>query len=154
NEKNIIDLKQIQLYQVYAIALSYDNKLLIYDAINATIKKLDENLEVLLESNDLRQEIGQVIQATQIIDRDSLVYLVAKNVGVYVFDRMLNYLHFVPIDNISNTQKISNQLVYFTGDSLFKFDLNSYTIQQIFTPAMDNLKILDVKLSRNRMYCL
>ncbi len=153
-QQSSIDLRKKNLFQVSGIGLAIDNTILVYDITTAKLMRMNDQLNVLMQSNDLRQELEQVIAPEQILDKDSLIYLITPNIGIHVFNKMFRYLQFVPIKDIDLVQKFGNQLVYLAGDKL-KI-INVHTFEQTFMsiPKIDNEKIVDVKLSRNYMYVL
>lgn len=153
-EKSVIDLKKMELLQVSAAGIANDNQLLIYDIISAKLRKYNDQWQVLMESNDTRQELGMVMQPNQIIDKDSLVFVVTYNKGVHVFNRMLNYLYYLPVESISNVQKIGMQLIFFNKHALYNYQLDNYNLNKVQLPEAAAKKWIDVKVGRNKLYCL
>ncbi len=83
---NTIDLRKQSIFQVKAIAQSYDNKIWIYDEQNQQLKKIDDNGDVLLSTPDLRMVFDEVPSPEKIVDQEGYVYLYDPVKGVYVFD--------------------------------------------------------------------
>lgn len=84
--KNSIDLRKKNMPLVSAVGLSYDNKIWIYDDLENTLKKIDDQGNVILKTSDFRQLFTVVPTPQSIFDRNKLVYLYDPNTGVYIFD--------------------------------------------------------------------
>ena len=83
---NTIDLRRQSIFQVQAIATSYDNKIWVYDEQNQQLKKVDDNGQVLLSTPDLRMVFDDLPSPDKIMDQDGYVYLYDRQKGVYIFD--------------------------------------------------------------------
>ena len=86
NVVNTIDLRKQNIFQVKAIAQSYDNNIWLYDEQNNKLKRIGEKGEVVFETVDLRIIFDEVPSPTQIFDHDGFVYLYDPEKGFYVFD--------------------------------------------------------------------
>ena len=83
---NTIDLRRQSIFQVKAVAQSYDNKIWLYDEQNQQLKKIDDNGNILLSTPDLRMVFDEVPSPEKIIDQEGYVYLYDPLKGVYIFD--------------------------------------------------------------------
>lgn len=81
-----IDLRQAQIFQASAVALAYDNNFWVYDEQNAQLKKIGDQGQAVMASNDLRQLFGEAVTPAEIVDQDGLVYLNDPARGIYIFD--------------------------------------------------------------------
>ena len=86
NIVNTIDLRKQNIFQVKAIAQSYDNNIWLYDEQNNKLKRIGEKGEVIFETVDLRIIFDEVPSPTHIFDHDGFVYLYDPEKGFYVFD--------------------------------------------------------------------
>ena len=86
NIRNTIDLRQQNILQVKAIAQSYDNNIWLFDELDATLKKIDENGKLLLQSADFRVLFSEVPNPSTIIDTDGMLYLYNNKEGWCIFD--------------------------------------------------------------------
>ena len=114
--RSTIDLRRKNILQVAAIGQSYDNNIWLFDALDNKLKKIDDEGNVLLETPDFRQALGQAITPQQIIDHNKQVYLYDPVNGLYVFDLYGTFKRKIPLqgwDNVSINDKyilgISNQ---------------------------------------------
>jgi hypothetical protein len=114
--RSTIDLRRKNILQVAAIAQSYDNNIWVFDAMDNKLKKIDDQGNVLLETPDFRQALGEAIAPQQIIDHNKQVYLYDPENGLYVFDLYGTFKRKIPLkgwDNVNVTDKfilgISNQ---------------------------------------------
>ena len=86
NNRNTIDLSQQGFLQVKAIAQSYDNKIWLFDEVSSTLKKIDENGNLLFETPDFRLLFDGGYTPQTIIDMNGLLYLYNPKGGWKVFD--------------------------------------------------------------------
>jgi hypothetical protein len=86
NTVNTIDLRKQNIFQVKAIAQSYDNNIWLFDEQNNKLKKIAEDGKVLSETVDFRIIFDEVPSPTHIFDQDGFVYLYDPEKGMYVFD--------------------------------------------------------------------
>lgn len=86
NVVNTIDLRKQNIFQVKAVAQSYDNNIWVFDEQNNKLKKIADDGKVLSETVDFRIIFDDVPSPTQIFDQDGFVYLYDSTKGIYVFD--------------------------------------------------------------------
>lgn len=86
NVVNTIDLRKQNIFQVKAVAQSYDNNIWVYDEQNNKLRKIAEDGKVITETVDFRMLFDDVPSPTQIFDQDGFVYLYDPEKGLYVFD--------------------------------------------------------------------
>lgn len=86
NVVNTIDLRKQNIFQVKAIAQSYDNNIWVFDEQNNKLKKIADDGKVLSETVDFRIIFDDVPSPTQIFDQDGFIYLYDSAKGMYVFD--------------------------------------------------------------------
>lgn len=151
--KNEINLKQINLFNPPAVGISADGKVWVYDNVNAKLKKIDEQMKTLMESNDLRIETETAPQPVFLIEKNNSVYLCDKDLGIYVFDRQANFLHTLDIKDVSAIQVINNNIYFFQKQQLLSFNLSNNQVDKVSLPDFTE-EIVDVKAERNRLYLL
>jgi hypothetical protein len=78
--RSTIDLRRKNILQVTAMGQSYDNNIWVFDAFDNKLKKIDEEGNILLETPDFRQALGQAVTPQQIIDQNKQVYLILQMV--------------------------------------------------------------------------
>jgi hypothetical protein len=81
-----IDLRKLNLFQVKAIAPSYDNKIWVYDEQNSKIKKINFEGSVEFESTDLRLVFDEKLSPTRLFESEGNLCLYDPRHGIYVFD--------------------------------------------------------------------
>jgi hypothetical protein len=154
SQKNELDLRKINIANATAIASSADGNIWVYDRFNARLKKIDDQLNEIKQSNDLRQEIQTVPSPLFMTERNWKVYLSDAVKGIFVFDRYANYLNALPIPNAGQLQILGSKILYRKGDSLFSWDMDKIKETVIKIPQYDNSSILGAAVVRSRMYVL
>ena len=126
NTVNTIDLRRQKIFQVSAIAQSYDNQIWVYDEQNNQLKKIGEDGTLLMETLDFRLLFDEVPSPVKIIDQGGFVYLYDPLKGMYVFDiygafkTKLTYLRLKEVNVIGKTMIgiDKDQLLFFTFGTL------------------------------------
>ena len=147
-----LDLKKINLMSAPAAGLSSDGMIWVYDVFQARLKKIDEQLQVVISSNDLRMETGELPNPGSLLEQDYKVYMTDSTHGVYTLDRYGSYLHTLPFYTSSPIQVIGDQLIYKSQDTLFAYHLKSGTETALLLPKPSG--ILSVRTERGRLYLL
>lgn len=151
-QKNELDLRRQNIFNA-AVASSSDGFLWVYDPFNVKLKKLDEQLSSVLESNEIRQEARAVPDPSFLTERNQKVYLCDTAKGIFTFDRYGNYVSTLPISGVKYLQVFGNQLVYRIGDTLFSYDFQRILTKSLLLPK-NGTPILQAALSRNFLYVL
>lgn len=132
NNINTIDLRKSNIFQVKAIAQSYDNNIWIYDEQNNKLKKIGEDGKVLSETVDLRIIFDEVPSPTNIFDQDGFVYLYDPEKGMYVFDIYGSFktkISYLGLNNVVVFGKtvagtLQQQLIAYTTGTLSERKMN------------------------------
>lgn len=123
--RSTIDLRTKNILQVAAIGLSYDNNIWIFDSYDHKLKKIDEEGNVLLETPDFRQALGQAIAPQQIIDENKQVYLYDTVNGLYVFDRYGTFQRKIPVEGWSNVSITDKYILGIGNGSLQTYNAST-----------------------------
>ncbi|MBS1598187.1 MAG: hypothetical protein JST75_08175 [Bacteroidetes bacterium] len=83
---NTIDLRSLNIFQVKAVGLAYDNNVWIYDDLEAKLKRIRDDGSLVSATTDIRQFVDVVPDPVFIADQSGLVYLYDTAKGVYIFD--------------------------------------------------------------------
>jgi hypothetical protein len=154
NTRNTIDFRKQNIFQVRAIATSYDNNIWLFDELDSKIKKLNDNGELLLESNDFRRIFDSVPSPSQMFDRDGQLYLYDKKKGLLVFDyyggkknnlQLLNYADLQVLDKNTLTARDERYLVLYKPST---FQLSTFKV----LPNPENFS--KIIFNGNNIYCL
>ena len=111
NSLNIINLRDYNILQAKAVALSYDNNYWVFDEWSNTLKKIDDNGKLLLESPDFRLAFNEAFIPQKIIDADGILYLYDEKTGWKIFDYYGHFKKNLPFPDWTNVQAM-NAKVY------------------------------------------
>ena len=114
---NTVDLRRYGILQAKAVAQSYDNNYWVFDELDNTIKKIDDNGNVLLQSADFRILFPEPYNPSYIIDEDGLLYLYDEKRGWLLFDYYGAYKQHIDLLNWKDVQVTHGNLL--GRDSLF-----------------------------------
>ena len=150
--KNEFNLQSSQLLRPTIIAHSIQNRVWVYDEYQATLKLVDEQMNTVMQTKDLRQELQTVPNITSIVEADWKVLLCDKEKGVYVFDFAGNYVHTISIFT-KNIRMEGNQIHYLQNDTLYAWDKFKFNHPLIPLPK-GKTKILDALIHKKNLVVL
>lgn len=151
--KNELNLRKQNLFNTPALAASADGNVWVYDQFNARLKKINDQLDIITQSNDLRQETRTVPTVSFLTERNWKVYMCDSTNGIYIFDRYGNYVNTLSIYKVKKLQILSNKLIYKTKDTLHSWDMNNIQAEDFVLPHSE-WTILDAAIVRNTLYVL
>jgi len=116
-----INLRKLNIFRVQAVTTSYDNNIWLFDEQDNTLKKIDDNGNVLSQTVDFRLLFDSAPDPERIIDRDGFVYLYDPQKGIYIFDyygsfkSKLTFLHWTDIEVLGKS------IYGFDSKNLYKY---------------------------------
>lgn len=158
NVRNVINLRNQNIFNVKTIATSYDNNIWLFDEGDAKLKKIDDNGLVLSETIDFRMVFDSIPSPVQILDTDGFVTLYDPNKGFYIFDyygALKNKLPFLQWKNVAViSNKVTGNKLYGFGDSvLYQYQTGSLQLKEYKLPDVFNQSI-QIKAGNGKVYLL
>ncbi len=151
--RNSINLRKQNIFNVQAVATSYDNNVWVFDEQDFKIKKIDEEGKLLQESTDLRILADAAPAPSQIIDHDNKVYVYDENKGFYVFDYYGALKNNLPYLHWKNTAISRNYIYGFVNNQLNIYDLETLQLKQYeFPPFIKDYE--SIKAINGKLYLL
>lgn len=153
NVVNVVDLRKQGILQAKAIGQSYDNKIWVYDELEAKLKKIDEDGKLLQETPDFRLLLGQSVTPTRIFDENRYVYLYDSLKGVYVFDYFGALKNGILIQRWQNL-KVAGKFIFGSrADSLFRYEISTFRVDE--WPKPEPVRLSGAfNFSSTRLYAL
>jgi len=150
---NTIDLRNLGIFQVKAVGLSYDNNVWIYDELDARLKRIGDDGTLLDQTTDFRQLFDSVPDPSVIMDQSGLVYLYDTAKGVYAFDHYGSLKSKVSLLGWKDFDVIDKSLIGRKGNFFYKYQLGKMDIQQEPVPPA-YLNAIKIKISYLAVYVL
>lgn len=138
NPRAVIDLRSRGLFQVMAIAHSYDNQIWIYDGLDAKLKKISEDGQVLSETADFRMLFNPAPTPEIIIDQDRKLHVYDRETGLYVFDYFGTLQNKLPFENWKSFTVSGNAVFGIKDSVLLKYVPGSLNLIQANLPEAGN----------------
>lgn len=151
--KNELDLKKLNIIGNATVALSADGNLWVYDKFNVRLLKINEQLQQVGESNDLRQQLAEVPDPAYMLERERKVYMSDSAQGIYTFDQYGSYINTLSLYGVGRLQVYGSQLVYRRGDTLLSYDYKKIMDNKLVLPAREN-EIIAAAVSKGLLYVL
>ncbi|MFN4285222.1 MAG: hypothetical protein ACK4E8_04575 [Lacibacter sp.] len=153
NIVNTIDLRKQNIFQVKAIAQSYDNKIWLYDEQNNKLKRIDDDGSVLMETIDFRQIFDQVPSPVKIVDQEGFVYLFDPEKGVYVFDIYGSFKTRLSYTGLTDFHVFGKTIAGIRGNELLLYTMGTLNERIVALPPGTE-KRQKVVFTPGRMYVL
>jgi hypothetical protein len=107
----------------------------VFDAFNYKLKKLDEQGNQLMETEDFRTLFNTSFQPTTIIDQNNSLYLYDPAVGVYQFDHFGTFQKRYPITKWQHLAIVGKYIVGINGEGLHAFNTSTLLQKQYQFPS-------------------
>lgn len=131
------DLSQLNLPQIQALGMASDNNLWLYDNGTATLKKIDQSDQVLVESLELDLLLNIPLNPIRVLEANNQVYLHDPNIGIMVFDVFGAFIKTIRIpETVTYFQFQDEQLFYTQDNILYSYHPLSLLTQAIQLPIL------------------
>ena len=131
---NKIDLRKAQIFQVQAIAQSYDNMIWVFDEQESKIKKINIEGKMVFESADLRLIFSHTITPSTIFDIDGYLYLYDEEQGLFIFDYYGALKNRIALIGWKNVQPLGNSIIGIKQNELQVYVPNSIDTNSVPLP--------------------
>jgi hypothetical protein len=128
---NRIDLRKANIFQVNAIAQSYDNKIWLFDELDARLKKVSDQGNVELETGDLRLLLGLNPNPDVIFELDKYVCMYDPTNGLMLFDQLGAYRNTIPIKGWNNVHGIGDIVIGIYRGKLMGYHVKNLKIMEL-----------------------
>ena len=103
--------------------MASDNHLWVFDLSTATLKKVDQSDQVLVESLELDLLLPEPLNPTRVVEYNNRVYLHDPQVGILVLDVFGTYVKTIPLpESVSYFQWQDEKLLYTHENTLHVYD--------------------------------
>lgn len=153
SDKGSLNLMQLGFDRVNAMCLSLSGDIWIYDEIEFRLKKINENLEIIMQSEGLTTLLQMPVKANYILEKDNWLMLNDPKIGILVFDIYATYNKTIPIKGLNDFQKIKDNIYYFQDGKMQSFNLKTLQYNEIVLPKI-NEAIIDVKIESAQLSIL
>lgn len=154
SESNMIDLNDLELYDIHAIAMANDNNLWIYDPIQLKVKKIDNAGNTILESDPLFTQDDQQKSGSSIYQVNDRVYLMADE-DIYIYNDYGKLLDQRRDVNAEAYQFLPTYEIVTYGDNTFsKLSLKDIFIDPQMIDITLDMAITDFHIQDNHIIML
>jgi hypothetical protein len=134
NVVNTIDFRKANIFQVKAIAQSYDNNIWLYDEQNNKLKRIGEKGGIIFETGDLRIIFDEVPSPTHIFDHDGFVYLYDPEKGFYVFDIYGSFKTKISYKGLTDVTVIGKTILGIESKTIIAYTTGTLTEKRLPLP--------------------
>lgn len=153
NARNTIDLRKYGILQAKAVAQSYDNNYWVFDKLDNTIKKIDDNGNVLLQSSDFRVLFTEQYNFSGIFDSNGLLYLYDEKKGWLVFDYYGTYKQRLEMSNRKIVQ-LGADIITCDSSYLYHYNTTTLTETKISAAEINLSQSMKVQQVLNKIFVL
>ncbi len=152
--RNSINLRSKQLFNVTAIATSYDNNIWLFDGVALKIKKLDDLGNTIIEGQELTLFGGNIPEHVELLANEKQLLLYDEQKGFYCFDWNGTFKdNIIPFLNWKNVGLSDNTIYGFRANKLLSYEWQSLNLKEFDLPEglSDNYKM---KVVNRKLYVL
>lgn len=151
--RNKIDLRNAGITDPIAFTQSFDNNYWIFDAVDNTIKKIDNNGRVIQYFNDIRLLFSFNFIPKKIIDQNNLLYLYDPEYGWLIFDYNGALKQKFPFKGLTDIQVVNGKPTGRSGNKFYILNTNDFSVTTIDIPKSD-FPIIKCSVNNNFYYLL
>lgn len=151
NEAARYDLFDLDVSEVNALCFANDGNVWLYDPTTFTLKKIDRNADIMLESENFTFLFDELPEPDFLIERNNRLYMNDPKRGVFIFDVYGAYENLIPITDLHTFQMIDEQLVYAKEGTLQAFHFQLLYTRAIPLPH-DASEQDRISIERNRLF--
>ena len=135
NVVNSIDLRKQNIFQVKAIAQSYDNNIWLFDEQNNKLKKIADDGRVIFETVDFRTIFDGVPSPTQIFDQDGFVFLYDAEKGVYIFDIYGSFQSKISYTGLKDVSVFGKTMIGIEKETIISYTTGTLVEKRLALPV-------------------
>jgi len=150
--KHLYKLENIDINEIGAVCMSYDNNVWVFDQASNKLKKVAKNYDILHESEDVSQILGLSISPTFMVEREKMIFLIDPESGILTFDMFGNYYRTFPISGVESIQVLKGNFVFYSGGEMKSFDPRTMKTNTIIIPEVENTQ--SVYIQQDLVYIL
>jgi len=135
NNVNTIDLRKLNILQVKAVGLAYDNNVWVFDELEAILKRVGDDGSLVDQTSDFRQLFDSVPDPSLIRDQAGLVYLYDPAKGVYIFDHYGTLKTHLDLHGWRDFDVIDKNLLGHDDHTFFRYQPGTLNMQEQPIPA-------------------
>ncbi|GEM_PF-787804 len=132
---NKFEVGKLNLSENSLVCRSFDNNIWLYDARAFKLRKLANDLRVVVEGEWLQNKIETQLAPTDLTESGEQLYLTDPEQGILVFDLYGSYLKTLPILHQTQLTVHDGKLYYAQGGQLYYYDTLSLQHHPISLPA-------------------
>lgn len=149
--RNSINLRSKQLFNVAAIATSYDNNIWLFDGAALRIKKLDDMGNTIAEGQELTFFGENIPDHVDMLANEKQVLLYDEQKGFYSFDWNGTFKdNIIPFLNWKNVGLNEKTVYGFSGNKLLLYEWQSLKLKEFELPEElgenNKMKVVNKKL--------
>lgn len=135
---NKIDLRKAGIFQVKAVAQSYDNLIWVFDEQESKLKKINEDGQLVFTTADLRLVFSEAIIPSVLFDLGGFVYLYDEHKGLFIFDYYGAFKNRIALLNWKEVHAVGKQIVGIQNGQLMVYtpgsiDTRTYELPKEFS---------------------
>ncbi len=119
------NLSSLGIIQPPVACLSQDGDFWVYDEADQRLKKINSQLQVIIEGATLQFISEKQFQPYLMIEENQHVYVSDSSLGVFVFDQFANFINKIPVKGVTYFQIKNKQLIFKNKNKALIYQLNS-----------------------------
>ena len=147
-----IELRNIDIMQPLVVCQSSLDGYWIFDQRDFALKKIDVNLRVLFQSNDMNQTLGYPLEPVSMIESNDYVFMNNPATGILMFDKYGSYYKTIPVFPVTSFQVIDKDLLYVKNNKLYRYNFSTLSDNEVIIPQHDSITC--ARFEQHELYLL
>ncbi len=117
-----------------AACASVENHFWIYDAMEFSLVRLNENFKTVTRTGNLAQVLRIEFKPNKMVEFANRLYVNNPTTGIIVFDIFGTYIKTIPLLDLKSFQVFKDEIVYYTDSTLVRYNTMSYQTAETTLP--------------------
>ncbi len=124
---------------------SVQNHFWIYDAMNFSLIRMNENFKDVAKTGNLSQILRVELNPVFMVEFNNRVYMNNPATGILVFDIFGTYIKTIPLKGLNNFQVFGDIITYFKDNTIHIYQTKTFQEENLSLP----IKCRDAKMMEN-----
>jgi hypothetical protein len=141
-----------ELEQASVICSSYDNGLWVFDQVQYSLTRFDQQFKPTVQVKNLNQILEYAPQPVFMMEQNNHLFMSDTAHGILQFDIFGTYIKTIPVKGLEKFQVFGDNLYYANKEGfLVAFGLKTLQENKLKFPVSD---YIDMRISQNRLHIL
>jgi len=130
---DFMDFQDLDYNQSELSCTSYNNGLWVYDRISLSIRRLDQSFKLDVQSGNLNQITGRILNPVKVLESNGRVYILDKGVGVVQCDIYGAYIKTIYMKGAEQMDIDGDKMYLLASGSILYYEPSTFDFVEVYS---------------------